>query len=383
MALNFPIKLEAYDKTLAFKGEIASPDEVHLTPRWNQAGDCTFTVDADHPRVNDLVTEGARVVAQYRYDDDADWCVRLSGIAEEITGEGEEPETKRTFAIRDDWTTAFNLLGWPNPAGTILQQGTSAYYTSTGPAETVVTDVLSQNAARTGLDIDCPASQGRGDTITVKLRMHPLVDRLYPKVHDAGIGCRIVQSDGRRRLVITEQQTHVRELTEKSHVVQGKGFTSTLPLATRIVVGAGGQDVARVFREFIDADLESLIGEPRELFVDARDVSPDAVDLDAQCQDRADQAFAENAAKVALNAVLAETGAFKFGRTFNVGDVISVRLAGVPLITDYVRECQIDWTADDGLMVTPVMGQWSDSTDSRLHAVVAAALKDLRDLKRR
>jgi hypothetical protein len=350
-------------------------------------GDCDFTVRATNGRVADLSANGARVTVDYYLDDTDPTIAPIRCYSGEITnvhGEGRAEQAIRTFTVTDDWNVLNTTLGWANPTGADTNQGTAAYYTRTGPAEDVALDVIGANATRLGLNLSVPASAGRGSTITAKFRMHPLADRLWPAVDQAGIGIRVVQQNAQRAVQVYQPVTYPRILTETSGIVQGNSWDVTRALVTRTMVGAGGQDVARVFRHFVNTALETSLGTALEVFVDARDVDQAAPDLVAQLQARSDQALAQFAATASLNLTLVERGSFRYGKTFNLGDRISMQTLNGPVITDLVRAVDINMDQDAGLTVTPIVGNWSDSsTDSGLAKIVAQLAKSLRDQGRR
>src|SRR5690606_11954936 len=264
-------------------------------------GEALFELDADHPRVADLAAPGARAVLCYTPAD-----LWFSGTVEEVTGAGAAPVATRTFRVRDDWLDVFqDLVGWPNPDGDVDEQGDEgAYYRVSGKAETVVKDIVAQNATRCGLHLTTPASSGLGQDVTVQVRMHQLWDRLQPAVEQAGLGFRVVQKASPDRvLAVYEPATVAAVLTEDSGIVEEGSYKLSPPTVTRVVVGAGGEGVARNFFQKIDSAAESLWGVKREVFIDARDLNPDELDpedLEAEALERADEALFEGAAKSGL-----------------------------------------------------------------------------------
>lgn len=376
------LSISSWTKDYVYRGPVADPSEIHGAIRWNAPGSFTFTVDADHPRIADLVAEGSRATIDYREaPGDAPYPL-FSGPLTEITGKGAADVATRTFHIADDWQILNEIVGLPNPTGTMAQQGDDgAYFTSTGPAEDVLKAIVAPNATRQGVTLTVPASSALGSSITVSIRMHPLPDRLFPAVTNAGIGVRVIQIDGVRTLDVYTPTARPRVITEESGGLVDGEFSITDPTVTRVIVGAGGEGEARIFREFVDTAAEALYGVSRASFVDARDVSATDPDLEALLQARGEEALAEGAAKVNLTAVLAETGVFRFLRGYSLGDQISVRFRGSGVMTDHVREVAFDVTDQDGLVVTPLVGDWQDSSDDELYAEMAKHARGLRDLR--
>lgn len=385
MAAAVPIQIEVWTKNYVRTGFVGTPLSVSVTKRRNAAGDCTFTVKADHPRVADLETSGTRVVVSYRYADDAPWMRMISGRVQTRAGEGHTGTATRTFTVRDDWTILNTTTAWPNPTSTIDNQSAQAYYKITGPAETVALDVIRKNyVTRLGQPLTVPTTAGRGSSITCQFRMDYLADKLFPAVDQAGIIVEIGQNGSHREVTIRQPATYPHPLTEGSGIVVNGTFSQDEITATRVIVGVGGTDTARIFRQFTNTAAETAVGEPLEAFVDASDVAL-TDDITAESQKRADQAFIDNGLKVDLDLELIETGVFRFGKTFQVGDIVTAVLAGGATFTDYVRDVQIDWTTGDGagLKVVPHVGDWQQSADAQLFDEVARLGKALRRLQRR
>src|SRR5690606_8417891 len=407
MSLESPpeLTITAWDKDYTRRGPVVGFNSASVTFVDNGPGEAVFEVDADHLRVPDLTAPGARVVVHYAPADA--W---LSGTVEEVTGEGLGDVAVRTFRVRDDWAEIFqSVTGWIIPGNGIRNQGDdeTAYYRLSGPAETVVETAGSANAgrvgvelrvraaggwrgrgdrARVGWELPAPRTHGRGSNIEVSLRMHPLADRLYPAVDQAGIGVRVVQKNTpTRTLEVYEPVTRGTVLTEASEVVVQGSYQIQPPTVTRVVVGCGGEAAARDFFLFVDSAAEAQWGVVRESFVDARDLGrdeyPSDAELEAAAQPRAEEALLEGAAKTGLSVELAETEYFRFGSAFDVGDRISVQLNGAPVLTDRVREVTVSWTPDEGLLVVPIIGDWQDSTDDQVYKIVSAAARGVRNLR--
>ena len=386
MSLESPpeLTITAWDKDYERRGPVVGFNSASVTFVDNGPGEAVFEVDADHLRVPDLTAPGARAVVHYAPADA--W---LSGTVEEVTGEGLGDVAVRTFRVRDDWAEIFqSVTGWIIPGNGIRNQGDdeTSYYRLSGPAETVVKTAVSANADRLGLELTVPATQGRGSNIEVSLRMHPLADRLYPAVDQAGIGVRVVQKNTpTRTLEVYEPVTRGTVLTEASEVVVQGSYQIQPPTVTRVVVGCGGEAAARDFFLFVDSAAEAQWGVVRESFVDARDLGrdeyPSDAELEAAAQPRAEEALLEGAAKTGLSVELAETEYFRFGSAFDVGDRISVQLNGAPVLTDRVREVTVSWTPDEGLLVVPIIGDWQDSTDDQVYKIVSAAARGVRNLR--
>lgn len=377
-----PVQIVAWSKGYERKGVVPGLRSVSVVFRDNKAGDAEFTVRADHPRVGDLTADGARAVLTYTPTGGTPEV--LSGAVQEISGEGRASRSTRTFKLVDDFDDILmQTIGWPNPTGTVLQQGDDgAYYTVTGPAETVLKDIVAANTTRTGKPLVVPTSTGLGDTVTVSIRMHPLFDRLFPAVD--GLRVRVVQVGDERHLLVSERATYPRTLTEGSGVLTTNSFAIVRPTVTRVTVGAGGEGEARAFRQYVDAARESAFGLVREVFQDARDIPAADPDLAALLQARADETLAEGAPTVSLSVDLTETERFRFGVSFTTGDVVSMQLLGLPFtVTERIREVEVSWAPDQGRKVTPRVGAVEQSADAAMAADVVSLARAVRDLRSR
>lgn len=348
-----PFVISVFDNAYAPQDWVGAPLELDATVKKNAAAELVFKVDADDEQLVPLLADGARVVVEYRHDptDPDSPMFLVSGMVQEVKGASGLDGT-REFQILDDFAYVMSIKGWPNPTGDINHQGDdSAYYTVTGPAETVVKTLVSVNATRMGIPVTCATDLGRGDTITVSVRNHPLGDRLFPAVDQAGIvvTCRQVGTgivvDCYEPAVLTD------ELTEASGVVQSGTFDLTAPTMTRVVVGGAGEGTARTFVQRINTAAEAAFGVVIEGFVDARDAT-----LTATLEDRGDAALAAAAPGATVTASLSETDDFRFGVTVNLGDLVPIALNNAPTVTDEVTACAFAYTADQGLVVTPQVG---------------------------
>ena len=390
-----PFTLTVFDRNFTRKGTLSAPNELDGAIRVGAPGDLTFAVDADDRRVKHLQADGARVRCDYRYSPSSAPQTLISGPVTEVAGSGTPEAALRTFTVSDDWHVLNDTLGLPNPAGTAAQQGASeAYYSATGPAETVLKQIVEANRARLSIPLVVPATQGRGATITTSIRMHSLAERLFPAVTDAGLIVRVLQrGSALPTLEVSTPTVRSRVLTQASGVVVEGDFQLAPPTVTRVWVGAGGVAEARIFRLFVDDALELRFGGGagkrfvRERFVDARDVGiePPATALtaaqEAVLQQRANEVLQEGAPRGSLAAKLAETETFRFGRTFQLGDRVSLQLAGGPVLSDYVREVQFKWDAS-GVEITPLVGSWAESVNDEILKRIADTMRAVRDMQR-
>ena len=369
-----PLSLEIYDKTFTQVGTVGAPkfvtvQLVHMAP-----GRLTFAVAATFKRMEALMAPGARLLVN-----DAQGNFVISGFVQRWRVTGPERQALVEFDVIDDLIVLQQILGWVVPTSPITGQGSAGTnWEMTGPAETVLKAALSANASRLSLPITVPASLGRGTATKARLRFQTLFDRLIPVedgagIIDSGIAIRMRQLGGTGlTLDVWEPKTVPQVLNEQSGVVRSWSYAHENPTATRVVVGGQGEGQLRLFRERIDATLETQYGWKRELFRDARDTN-DPTTMYA----RADETLKENAAKTGFSVDFSETKNFRYGEKFLVGDTITLAVGGVTR-TDRLSEVTLSWTADGGFVSRPRVGDRNDDPDKSLATWVRKIARSIR-----
>ena len=366
--MQSPFRIGVWSKGFDSLGLIGNPLSLTVYPRHNQQPTAQLIVGTSHRLAPALVTPGTRITLDYHGQQ------IMSGPIGTRAGDG-APDGQLVLQVEDDWGILRDILGWPDPSAALTAQ--PEYDTVTGPAETVVKSLVSRNAARLGLPVTVAPDLGRGATITVKVRMDKLADKLFPAVDLAGIGVTVRQSGAGLVVDCYTPATYPRKITPKSGVVTAWSWTTTSPATTRAVVGGQGDGAARVFRQVTDTAAESLWGVKREVFVDARDADTTAL-LDA----RGTTAVADGAAKTGLSLTLAETDTFRYGDQVTVGDKVTTQLVpGADPITDVLREAVLNWSRDTGFTATPIVGERTDDPSRSLARAVFSIGKRLRALQ--
>lgn len=367
--MTSPLTVTIYDKAFARKGWVGDPESVEVHPRHNQQPTATLTVAGDHIYAPALLADGARATIDY------DGEQVMSGVLRAKSGTSGK-DSSLTVTLEDDWRIMTRVLGWPNPTGAITAQGAvTAYDVKTGPAETVAKWFIGRAATRLGLPVTIATDQGRGGTISVKMRMHPLADRLLPLIDQAGIGVTVRQVGAGLVVDCYEPSWYPRDLTAESNVVIAWDWDTEGPTATRTVIGGQGEGTAREFRVVTDTTLEAAWGDKIETFTDARDT---AVTTE---QDAAGaETLAEGAPTAGLKLTLAETASFRYGTSVRVGDLVTtVLVPGAPPITDVLREAVLSWTVGDGFTATPIVGDRSDDPNRTFARAVSRLAKAIRN----
>jgi hypothetical protein len=375
---DLPLLIRMWDRDFGFLGMLDDVAELDLSIFHNERAAGTFTTSNRSAALAKL-TDGSRLTVDY------EGAQIASGLVDAREGEALSPGGQVAFTLAGDFDMVKRTLGWPNPAqasteGVVFTMS-PAYDVVQGPAETVVKMLIGANVRdRLGRPVTVAPDQGRGDTIKVQLRNHPLTDKLLPKVTNAGIGISVVQ-DGAGYLVdCYTPGTYPVTLTPKSGIVTSAQFSIVAPTTTRTIAGGQGDGTARKFVTYIADEVESNWGIVREDAVDARDV-----DNDADLIVRGQEAQAEGRRKTSFTITLQETATFRYGTHLHLGDTVNESLlpdgqTRTHTVTE-VRFTFKDGSGDDaGFRVTPVVGDITDSPARRVAMAIERQAARLRDL---
>lgn len=360
--------IRVYDESFTRKGWIGDPLYVTATPRHNLQPTATCALSGTDSKLNMLAASGARVVIRYRDEQ------ILSGPVRARRAEGPLATRIVTFEIEDDWRLLRRILGWPVPAAALDAQ-TSKWGIYSGPAETVVKDIVGAAVDRLGLPVTMAPDLGRGDDIWVRTRFYNLADVLYPQVDQAGIGITVRQSGGGLVLDCYEPTDWPIALSEDGGTIAEGSWSLTPPEVTRVVGGFDGKGTARIFDSLVNTVPEATWGDVVETFVDARDLDHTDPDFAAESYARMHAALADGAVRSGLSLTLAETDTFTYGgpNGVHVGDRVTVELAPGVTTTDVLREATLTWSKS-GMQVTPVVGErTNDSSKTNARAMASLA----------
>lgn len=344
-----PFQIRVYDKTKHLVGYIGNPTSVKANPRHNEMSTAEIVIDGSHDLAADLVP-GARVVMDFRGE------YLMSGAIASVTGEGNVKSSQLTLNIEDDFRVLSRVLAWINPTLPLSDQaGTTSdtYRSIQGPAETVVKQVVRENAlVRLSGLVQVAPDLARGSQVILQWRMQPILDQLFPMVDQAGVGIQVRQVDAQLVLDVYTPRTFPITLTDTGGIVETWQFGMNGPTATRAVTGDSGQDADRLFYQQINADLEAEYGDIYEVFKDPQNgdtVAGILADLASYIEDGKPQNT--------LTMTLSETETFGYGGDgVRVGDLVKVSLSTGFTTTDVLQEAELDWTRSDGLRVSMTVG---------------------------
>ncbi|MET4618705.1 hypothetical protein ABIE18_000128 [Arthrobacter sp. 2762] len=360
-------RVGVYDKNRWFRCQIGNPSALSVTVRHNLVSTLSMTVPLGHLRFGELMADGARLKVSFKGEH------LISGPIVSDEGQTDGVQGYATFTVEDDFRVLRDILGWPVPTSPYTNQTAAEYRTYTGNAETILKTAVTENGvnrlAVPGLTVAPNLNRGAVVPGGVPLRMHPLMDQMFPALELAGIGVTVQQVGSNLVLDAYEPQIFPRKLSSKGRTLKTTKWNRTRPTASRVVVGGQGEGTARKFRVVTDAARETKYGMRAETFRDARDDNTDAV-LDARGQETLD----ENAAKNGLSLELAGTGIFQYGPGgFHVGDRVPVDIGGGQVITETIREATLKWVSKDYASVDPSIGELTNQP-ARIVAQRLAAL---------
>lgn len=378
-------RVAVYNKDRVFQCQIGNPSELTVTPRHNLIGTASMTVPLDHDKLPKLMEDGARLRIHFKGE------LVMSGpiVADELETDGKTG--KYTVTVEDDKRILWDIAGWPVPVAGIANQSGAEYRTYTGNAESIVKAAVEENGVfRLGVPgLTVAPNLNRGAVVPggVALRMHPLADRMFPAMEDAGIGVTVQQQGTSLVLDVYEPVTHPRSLSSAGRTLKKVKMTRTRPKASRAIVGGPGEGVDRLFTQVTDEAREAAYGMRAEVFGDARDAKDDP-DTGATATGimtaRGHELLSENGPKNGVALTLAGSGIFKYGPGgFHVGDRIPVKVTDEITVVEVIRECTLKWVSKDYASAEPAIGELTDRPERIAAQRLAAVARAQRDQERR
>lgn len=370
------MRITLYNKDLKFIGQEGAPLVAEVTPRvFPLIGTARLVVPLSSPSAAKLMTAGTRVL----FEENGEHV--LSGPVDE-TNLSTSSNSLEVLVVDDAWILT-GILGWQVPTSAITNQTAAEYRSYTGPAETVVKNVVRENGVTRlkipGLTV--AASLGRGSAIEggTTYRMHPVPDRIYPGLDIAGIGLQVRQVGSQLVFDTYVPRTYPTVLSVDGRTLKDATHNRKRPRASRVVIGGPGEAKARRYRSVTDTAREAQWGFLGETFRDARDIQQEEgvttwTAVDTQMDGRGREALAEAAAVDGLSVVLAESSIFKYGKGgILVGDYAQVDVRGT-VIKDTVKEATLTWITPTYTQATPSIGEQTDPETRR--AKTLASLKE-------
>jgi hypothetical protein len=308
-------EVEFFDNTRTRRNSLGAFTSGSVTVgRW--AGEAIFTVPKNtaQPRIDLIHTRGTRV----RILDEGKPV--MTGIITHRSGTGPVSPTTG-FTVLSDVSAIQHILAWPVAASDLANQAVE-YRTITGPLETVVKTVLSENATRLGYGIVIAPDQGRGPAVQVQWRFHSVFERVKALLEQHNAMLDVLMDDsGVLHAEYRPGRTIRKPFDIHSGTLSSWEWEDQPPTVTRVVVAGQGEGAARKFVSVIDAQREERWGMIIEHFVDARDIEGTA---DQPLIDRGWEYLREGGEKTGVKLGIVSTRERPYGDGYQVGDLVTV-----------------------------------------------------------
>lgn len=434
MATESPFVIRVYDKARQWQGNIGAPQALSGSILQHAAGSFQLTLDPADPMLDDVMAKGSRIAIDYL---DAPL---FSGMRRPFSGaltsdgnvqctiEGDRRVLNNHMALVVPTSPLLpTSISGTGPArlaqavqtdaagasGTVQgQTGYMVWPAEVSTAEAAIKYILGANLGRAFEPTTIKPNLNRGGDaraagVLPQVRMAKLSEAIQPILDWSGLTLVALRSVlGTIEIDVREPEVWPGRFSVDSGVVTGGSWSIAPPSATRVILGGPGQDAARAFWQVNDqTGLEAEYGDSIEVFKDATGATltwPQSLDqvqqvakyyllrTDVTAANKAlfraylDQAgrdaLADGAALTSIAATLSETEDFHaLGLDgIQLGDEMTVTAANGVDFPDVVTEVKVAYTAADGVKVTPILGDLSDSPDrtqARLIARLFAAMR--------
>lgn len=440
--MESPFEITIYNKDFEFEGSIVDVGFAYFVPAWRSLGYGNFMIDANNPHTEAIQAPGARVVVKYRgvhllsgpvrsrrgdllpngtvtyqVSDDRRlnrntlaWVKPTAPLeASSLADLGQTWRPQGGAGTVGTTSGQFGYYLWPN--GSPATNGESIE-----SAESAIKHIIKVNLVdRLGLPVHIEPDLMRGGDIAAAGALPPVrfetVEEIVEKIQNwSGLGLRFWQVDGEKQIRVDVYEPGVwqQPLTPESGIIRFGTYSVNAPNITRGIVGGPGEGLARAFAGTEGAGYltprEELYGDIIEIFRGAtgaellwpealaenykvpkyyeHQVDPEKGAVFRQFMADAEQtALLEGAATSGLELTLAESETFHFGGAdgIQVGDHIIVK-ANDEYFSDQLMHAEISFTRDDGLKVTPVVGEKTDDPDEMFAKAIANMARALRNI---
>lgn len=282
------------------------------------------------------VGEGWRVVIR-------DGGIAVSGLVSKRRVEMDGPHLVTVLSGVSETTALADRLVYPDPARGEDQQSTAYSYKATGPAETVIRDMVHLNAGTGALAVrrqpyfTVTASQGRGATVTMDHRWGNLLEDARFLARAGGVVFDAVWEQGQAVLRFRERRDlsrQVRFSPGNGGVADGAALELNAPEATTAIVAGQGEGTARMVRVVTRAP---AWGRRIEVFKDQRDEADPAGLVKA-----GDEELDGKVASASATVPVVEVPGCVLGTDYQLGDTVSVLLGGAR-VSEPVRQAEVSW----------------------------------------
>ncbi|AUS07424.1 hypothetical protein C1X05_00155 [Laceyella sacchari] len=356
------------DRNLDRVGSITHFTKLEMVMKFNDVGKWTLELPLDSPDVELLLEvrrQGGGIAGILVTRDGAPI---FSGPIKnfELKDEQKEDDGYTFYGVDDNGLLAARLA-FPPPYYSIAGAGYD-YDMFKGPAESAMIHLVRKNAAEEASasrripGLTTASDKQRGQTVTIRSRLHPLVSKLQEAgVTGGGLGFRVIQINNK----VLEFQVY--RPNEKSNVVvfsRDRGnlgpyrYSVEAPTANFGIVGGGGEKEARTFQYSGDEPSRSLYG-TIEMFVDHRSTSDKDELLQALVK-----ALTDNTEKTGLEISPLDVFPTRYLLDYDLGDRCTVEIKKEK-IQDVIRSITLI-LSKDGEQIVPQVGTPGVGTRFRL-----------------
>src|SRR5690606_37393884 len=172
------VSIEVYDNTFTWQGTASLLMELTAHRRHLEVSTAEFTIAPDDPMRPFLTTAGSQAVIMLNDEPFlSGWVVSDAGTI--------DPSEGVQFELLGHETVLWDVTGWPVTANSLSNQNVG-YWRQRGPGETVVKAAAAANVDRPGMPVSVAADQGRGGTVGVASRCHPLMEGMWQLLFGPG-----------------------------------------------------------------------------------------------------------------------------------------------------------------------------------------------------
>lgn len=309
--------------------------------------------------------------------DGAIWCAGPMEEPQNYTWDLEANAGVGSVTVRfsDDLARIAGYITYPNPAVGFASQTTTsdAVRKITANAETIMRALVNENcgpaalAARRIERLVLDDVAGVGTSQTLSTRFEPLLDALRTAAATDQLGFRTRQVDDEIRFGVyaPADRTATARFSHGLGNLRQVGFTMGAPTGTSELV-MGGTDPAddpgnqRVYVEVVS-------GAAADWYRVERLVEKSGTDDDSEGEltQAGVLALGNDNPQASLSTVTVDTADLRAGRDYGLGDRVAVVLPTGLEIDDIVQTIRLEYTPDEGEVVTTVVGSADRTTTTR------------------
>lgn len=374
------IVAEFYDKDFTYRGPIPVLSGA-LVLRNNAVSTGVLDVNGDHKAWKDQAPylEGGHVVVK---DDDVQ-LIAGKFTALEFTKDTQQGVSDVQLQFNSHLDYVQGMITLPSPDQPLESQTVRPYYKESGPAETVIADMIRTHVGQDArLEHQQPiiveVSQGRGGNVTVNSRFKNLLEEAQVLAGVGGIQFRTWLDEDVEQIFFgvrmpVDNSLNV-QLQEDTGTLEKFTYSLEAPTASRVLVAGQGEGTARMLRvvesEPTAWDVKTL------LFQDRRDTEEEAELIQA-----GEDTLADHVAKTAITVDTRMLGQRRLGVDYFVGDTVTVQLTDNTTIVDPLQRLELSWDST-GTSYKVSVGPYLEEPDEEATTQTVRRLrKDLRGLQ--